>query len=192
MLIPLADHISFALQRAQAGAQIDYPLKWEVTSLYPKEVAFARQALELIREERGISLPDVEAVPLALHFVNAAFGVSDIEATVTMTQTLSRTLDIVRESFGPVDEESLAVSRFVTHLRYLFARFRTGSSPDPAGIEMIEAIRVSHRREYACAERMAQVIGDTYQEEVSEAETLYLALHVMRLTARAATEARHE
>lgn len=75
LIVPLADHLSTALRRAADGeTELEYPLQWEVRHLYPAEAMFGREALRMVERRRGIRLPDVEAVPIALHLVNAQFG----------------------------------------------------------------------------------------------------------------------
>ncbi|SEI87875.1 PRD domain-containing protein [Demequina mangrovi] len=184
VLVPLADHISFALRRAAEGAGLtDYPLKWEVMSLYPSEVAFARRALATVERDRGVVLPEIEAVPLALHFVNAQLGARDIQATVDMTTMLAQILEIIRDEYGEgVDEDENAVARFVTHLRYLYARGRSGVHRDDETPELARAIETTQPREYAVAQRLAAHIGARYGWEVRTGEVLYLAIHVIRLT----------
>ncbi|MBK8459481.1 MAG: PRD domain-containing protein [Micropruina sp.] len=42
MIIPLADHLSFAAKRMRQGLVMEYPLGAEVAHLYPDELAVAR------------------------------------------------------------------------------------------------------------------------------------------------------
>lgn len=184
VLLPLADHLSFALRRAaDGGGEIDYPLRWEVQHLYPEEVAVAREALDLVSAERGVRLPAVEAVPLALHLVNAQFGgVGDLAATVKMTEVLREALAIIGEEYGvQIDENSVDVARFVTHLRYLFLRERTGAKLRQTPAELHAALRSSRPREYTSAGRISELLAERFGWEVSTDEILYLALHVSRL-----------
>lgn len=185
VLIPLADHISFALRRARSGSALeDYPLKWEVESLYPREVEFARAALVMVAEATGVELPDIEAVPLALHFVNAQFGARDIAATLGMTEELAHLLGMVREQFGAaVKPDDPAVARFVTHLRFLYARGRSGLRSDAAASASLgAAVKEAQPREYECARGMADYLSKRYGWDFGESEVLYLAIHVVRLT----------
>ena len=183
ILLPLADHLSFALRRAAEGAgEIEYPLRWEVQYLYPAEVQVARAALDLVAQERGVRLPEVEAVPLALHLVNAQFDTSDISTTAQMTQTLHRTLDIIREEYGvEIDEGSVEVARFVTHLRYLFLREHQGRKLRETPAELHAALQSARPREYTSAGRIGTLLADQYGWAISTDEILYLALHVSRL-----------
>jgi beta-glucoside operon transcriptional antiterminator len=183
LVIPLADHISFALRRAREDVAISYPLQWEVQHLYPREVAFARHALGIVRERTGVELPALEAVPLALHFVNAQFGAGELSRTVEMTEVFAAVLDIVREQHGAVlDEESLDVARFITHLRYLFVRQQRGTPlPDMQGL-LRDAVREQHPEAFGSAESIGRLLEERYDWTITGDEVLYLALHVARLT----------
>lgn len=186
VLVPLADHVSFALRRAREGApEIDYPLRWEVQHLYPAEVAFSREALGILERRTGVRLPDLEAVPLALHFVNARFGVADLNVTVQMTEVLAQALAVVREAYGvDVDETSVEVARFVTHLRYLFLRAQQGTQPEALSDDGLHAaLREARPRAYECGRRIAGLLAERFGREVDPDEGVYLALHVTRLVA---------
>lgn len=183
VLIPLADHIVFALQRAESGLAITYPLQWEVTHLYPREVAFAREALELIEQRTGVALPPLEAVPLALHFVNAQFGADDLSRTMEMTEVFAAVLGILREQLGlALDEESLDVARFITHLRYLVVRQQRGVMLEDQQGVLTDTVRRQHPKAYASAESVRDLLTDRFSWQISGDEMLYLTLHIARLT----------
>ncbi|MEU9456605.1 PRD domain-containing protein [Streptomyces sp. NPDC048277] len=185
VLLPLADHVHLALARARAGAQIEYPLKWEIENLYPAEAATGRAALDIIERRLGVRMDEDEALPLALHFVNAQIGSGGIAATMQMTQWLRVALETIGEDFGvEIDRHSLAAARFVTHLRYLFLRARDGKQTPEAGDEIGEAVRLAKPLQYATAERLAHKMEEMFAWNVGREEILYLALHVSRLTAR--------
>lgn len=183
--IPLADHISFALRRVAEGApEVDYPLRWEVQQLYPEELRFARTALDMIRDATGTTLPSVEAVPLALHFVNAQLGASDITTAMQMTEVMTEALGIVGAHFDiEIDELSLPVARLVTHLRYLFLRRNREPARPGAELPFDREIRAALPAEHMCAEEIAALLGERWRTVITPEETLYLTLHIGRLTA---------
>jgi beta-glucoside operon transcriptional antiterminator len=189
VLVPMADHLSFALRRAAEGVtEIEYPLRWEVQYLYPDEVSVARAALDLVEQERGVRLPDIEAVPLALHLVNAQFGANDLNQLVKMTALLHRILAIVREEYGTeIDEGSVEVARFVTHLRYLFLREQQGKNLRETQGALHAALRSARPREYTSAGRIGELLNADFGWVITTDEVLYLALHVSRLVDAAAT-----
>lgn len=183
LLIPLADHISFALQREREGTAIAYPLAWEITHLYPQEVMLARRALDLIERRSGIRLPDVEAVPLALHFVNAQFDSTNLTKAIQMTETFGLILDLIRyEYLVQIDESSLDATRFITHLRYLFLRRERGTqvTDDLSSVEA--SVKATDPKAYQCATRVKQLLTDRLDWSISQEEVLFLALHIHRLT----------
>jgi beta-glucoside operon transcriptional antiterminator len=186
VLIPLADHISFALRRAREGVTIAYPLRTEVMHLYPTEVAFSREAIAMVEQRLGVQLPELEAIPLALHFVNAQFDAPDLTRVVEMTEAFAAVLDEVGRFYGiDLDEDSIDVARFVTHLRYLARRQERGALHDDGLAALYETIRISHPRELTCAESVGAVLHARYGWDVGRDELLYLTLHIGRLAADA-------
>ncbi|OJV75533.1 MAG: hypothetical protein BGO37_01535 [Cellulomonas sp. 73-92] len=190
ILIPLADHLGFALRRAHEGLAIEYPLRSELSYLYPAELQFGHEALDIIERRTGTRLPAVEAVPIAMHFVNAQFGSEDMRDYARMTDALQRILRIVEEEYGiPFDEDSVDVARFVTHLRFLIVRNRQRQqTPVPTSVAgdadvLLETVRISRPRQYASAQRIAALLEAIYSWPVDGDELLYLSLHVARLTA---------
>jgi beta-glucoside operon transcriptional antiterminator len=184
LFLPLADHVAFAIRRAQEGTTFVYPLRTEVNLLYPREVAVARKALDLIRGQRGIDLSDVEATPLALHFVNAQIGTTgDVSAAVEMTETITAVLDLIGELFGiELSEDRLDVARFVTHLRYIFIRQARGTQLHDDQGALLAALRSSEPRAVEAAVAIQELLAVRLNWAAAIDEQVYLALHVARLT----------
>ena len=44
-ILPLADHLHYAVVRARDGVRVQYPLAPEVTVLYPREVEYGRDGV---------------------------------------------------------------------------------------------------------------------------------------------------
>lgn len=182
VVMPLADHISFALRRARDGLAITYPLQWEVQHLYPREVGFARRVLVLIHERTGVELPALEAVPLALHLVNAQLGVGDLSRTVEMTEVFAAVLETVRREHGiELDEDSLDVARFITHLRYLVVRQHQGKHLADMQDVLRDTVRRQHPDAFASAEQVGRMLDERFGWTITGDELLYLTLHVARL-----------
>ena len=70
VMFTLADHIDFAIQRYQKNINIQLPLFYEVRQLYPNESEIGKQALDILKNRLGVTLPREEAAAIALHFVN--------------------------------------------------------------------------------------------------------------------------
>lgn len=145
LVMALADHITGAVQRAQRHVNIAYPLQAEVQSLYASEYAQASRLVnELNRHLNGV-LPGSETVALALHLVNAGFANGDLSDTYKMTGVIQQMLTIIEQTYGvSLDQHSVNVGRFITHLRYLFVRIHQGKQLDKEPELIIASIRQSY------------------------------------------------
>ncbi|MEU0469376.1 PRD domain-containing protein [Amycolatopsis sp. NPDC006131] len=135
-------------------------------------------------ERLGVRLPDAEVTPLALHFVNAQFESPDLSRAVELTEVLTVVLTETGRFFGlDLDEDSLEVARFITHLRYFARRQQRGPAEGDTFGLLRESLRTSHSREVACADHVGRILRERCGWIVDQDEVLYLALHISRLTA---------
>jgi len=96
----LADHIDFALKRANDGIDVDNgTVRWEVKKLFPLEFQAAEQAVALINSSAEIELPKSEIVFMTYHFVNAASDGSKLQETIKITKLISGIVDIIQYQF---------------------------------------------------------------------------------------------
>lgn len=177
-ILPLADHLSVAIQRARDDSSIVYPPRWEIESIYPREVQFARTVIEYIDRERGVLLPDGEALAIGLHFVNAELGSGEMAPTMEVTRVISDSLDLLSARFGaPVDMDSVEVVRFITHLRFLIVRRLEKESVAPIADAVRSALRHSIPEAVDTAREIARLITEHFGWEIAEDEVAYIALH---------------
>ena len=97
-ILPLADHLLHAVVRARDGVRVQYPLAPEVTVLYPREVEYGRTVLAMVRERLQVELDPNEAIPLALHLVNAQFATADMSQAFRMTEVFAQVLKLWRQA----------------------------------------------------------------------------------------------
>lgn len=182
--LALADHISIALRRIAAGQMLDNPLEWEVRILYGREVALGLNALELIHRRSGVNLPTSEAVPLALHFVNAQAGATVLSEAVRTARLIRDILTMIETEYGAAfaARPPLSEARFATHLRYLFLAHLAGGRHVPLIAELAKSYRQEEPRAVGCAERIATYLRDKMGWKIGDDETIYLALHIQRMT----------
>ncbi|MBT1177332.1 PRD domain-containing protein [Bifidobacterium callimiconis] len=186
LVVALADHVDNAVARVRNGVHIAYPLMGEVRNLYPKEYAQSQALLKSLNKRLDGVLPDEETTALSLHLVNAGFSSGDLTYTYTMTGVIQQMLAIIEQSYGvTLDQASVNVGRFITHLRYLFVRIHQNqqleSEPDP----IVAAIRDSYPEAMQCASRIASVLELRLDADITEDEVAYLALHVARVVGKA-------
>ena len=183
LVIAVADHVSFALRRVAIGMHLEYPLLAEVQHLYAEEYGQARALLAAVNARSTTQLPEVEAVGLALHLVNAGFATGDLSYTYTMTGAIQQMITVVEELYGQrLDPGSVSVGRFITHLRYLFVRIHQHRQLTEEHSTIGIAIRAAYPRAADAARRLAELLGLRLGAALTEDETSYLALHIARLT----------
>ncbi|MEU2686880.1 PRD domain-containing protein [Streptomyces hygroscopicus] len=182
LILPLADHLHFAMQRAADGTTMEFPLLWEVSQLYPKEFEVGRQAVEIANSVIRVVLDPDEAVALAMHLVNAQFASPGLGTTMQMTETMAQVFAIIESSFAvTINRHSMNAARFITHLRYVFARVAAGqqiSDPHPT---LFDAISNAHPEAMACAVKIRYRIEMAFKTSLTLDEAAYLGLHVARL-----------
>lgn len=197
LLMALADHIGFAIERANNGQRADYPLLAEVSQLYGDEYNQARAILtkvnRTLRQRSIAALPDSEAIAITLHLVNAGFATGDLSKTYAMTGVLQQLLAIIESDFGiSLPTSSISVGRFITHLRYLFVRISNHEQLVDDISAIGQAIRQSSPEAYDCAVRLASVVELRLGAELTEDEISYLTLHIARIVQAAAVSSTTE
>ena len=187
-IIPLADHLHYAVMRAREGVRVDYPLAPEVTLLYPREVEYGRSVIAAVRERLQVQMDPGEAIPLALHLVNAQFATADMSQAFRMTEVFAQVFEIIEASYErTINPDSMSAARFVTHLRYLFVRASRTSANRAEDVDevsqpsLLAALRSDAPRAYACAQKVLLVLQMQLKQSLTRDELTYLTIHIARL-----------
>lgn len=181
-VVGLADHLSFAIKRQQQRLDIQYPMRGEVAHLYPKEFEVAQGIVAFVNARIASPLPQEEAVPIALHLVNAGFASGDLSFTYQMTDVFEQLFKVLEQTHGrPLDRDSVNAARFITHLRYFFVRARTGRQLSEGATPLSLAIRDAYPAAFAAALKLQAVLELRLEEALTDDEVTYLTLHVARM-----------
>lgn len=182
LLLPVLDHLSFAVQRAKEGSVIDFPLRWEVAQAFPREAELGRRALEIVHARLGVTLQPDEWSAFALHFVTYQWSGGSLPQAMSMADAVSRAFDLLSNEWGHrIDQSSMSASRFVTHLRYLWARVLDGKQLAASPIGIMSSVSASYPQAASAAIKLAALVSDALQTALTSEEVAYLALHTSRL-----------
>lgn len=183
LLITLADHISFAIRRKEEGIEFTNPLQTAIMSYYPAEYHLGQHCLRVIQEETRVDLNPSEAAFIALHIVNSELNTS-MSVMYDITKLIEGTLEVVEYFYQKTfDRESLDFNRFIVHLR-CFAQRLFQAAPQQADeydADFQEMIIRSCKQHYKCARHIGEYIRNAYQKEISDAELIYLTIHLKRI-----------
>lgn len=183
--IGLADHISYAITRAQNGESLSNAMLWEIKRFYPKEYELSMKALEKIQLRTGIAMVEDEAGFIAIHFVNGQQNGTALAQSKSMTKILRDILNLIKYHYKmDFDEDSLNFTRFITHLRFFLKRVQSNDIEDSHEEFLYEQIKTRYPEAFGCVKRIEAYINDKLGIKMSDDEKLYFMLHVNRLTKR--------
>lgn len=185
LLITLADHISFAIQRKEQGIEFKNPLSDSVMCYYPTEYRLGQHCLKVIEQEYGIELSPDEASFIALHIVNAELNTNMSEMN-DMTKLLDGCVRVTEFYYHKkFDRSSLDFNRFIVHLRYLAQRLYQNKTledtEDVTDVMFRELIKRNCKEHYECANRIASYIETNFDKMISDEERIYITIHLKRL-----------
>lgn len=180
--LTLADHLQFAMERINKGMEVATPLAYDVRHLYPQEYKLGLLALDILENAVGIRLPDIEAINVALHLINAQAESGEARSAMQVFKIIGEIDGIVEEQLRiTLDKESYSYSRFVMHLQYLIQRLASGKPVDNLGGSMLKPMAKEYPDIYFCAKQVVKYLDSTYGWMCNDEETLYLMLHINRV-----------
>lgn len=186
LVISLADHLQYAVERAGEGVAIENPLSHEVAFVYPRETELGHRGVEIVLDRLGVELPESEVTSIALHLVNAEVdgmgSAQDMDLVMKGTVILERATQIIEGQLGQkLDRTSYAYVRFVAHLRFLIRRLMRGSCKETENSGLFRQAARDFPDAYRCAAGVNEYLKRDYNWSCSDEEMLYLMMHVNRL-----------
>ena len=181
ILIALADHIYFAVERYYKDASLRNFLNSEISYLYRKEYQIGLWALDRIEEMLKVRLPKDEAGLIALHIINSSTKAStqDISDTLIFIRGI---LDIIKGQFNiTFDKENLDTTRLMTHLKFLANRVIYHENENIVELDDMYDLLISKKSECkSCIEKIDDYIQDKFGYKLSKQEKVYLLVHLLR------------
>lgn len=180
-ILPLADHIAFAIQRIQQNLKISNPFSHEIKSLYPEAWKIATISREIIFNKLGYLINDDEIAFITLHLQDTEVNSRDEGFIVAMIVGES-IQEIEKEYDIEIDVNSLSYSRLMVHLKFLIARLQ---NKEELGLDMEDFAKEKIPEAYKLAQRIVGRISKDLKKDVPSIETGYLALHIDRIITEA-------
>ncbi|MCL1927832.1 MAG: PRD domain-containing protein [Treponema sp.] len=186
IVVALADHLNFAVNRLKKQINIDIPLAWDIQHIYPVEFALGKDTLKLIKQEIGIDFPEAEAAAIALHFINAESDHADMSNTNKVLKIIKKSIEIVEAHYKTVfNETTPEFNGFVTLLRNTIIRFLYHKDEKMAeeDEELYELLRKRYSFAFDCVEKMVSFIEEEYTWKFTLNDMSFLMLYVSRISA---------
>lgn len=179
--LTLTDHISFAISRAEKNLEIKNAMLWDIKRLHKEEFAIGIHALEVIKENLQVELPEDEAASITMHILNGELD-QEMPEIVDMIKLIEEILKMVKYHFNiDFDEESINYYRFITHLKIFTQRLASGRYYEDNDNDLFEMIKVKYPKSYECTKRIEGFVKQKYNTQLTKEEMLYLIIHTARV-----------
>ncbi|MCI1984964.1 MAG: PRD domain-containing protein [Lactobacillus sp.] len=187
LLVPLTDHIYFAVQRMRNGTILRNPMLFDIQRFFPKEYEVGKQALRMIEHLSGIMPPDDEAAFIAMHLIEHELNGTDmaVHSVADCLEILDGVNHIMAEDFGNrFSESSVATSRMATHLYYLLLstkadhRRRIQAKADAALLLQMSAQYPAARH---TLDRIVVYLERHINYHFNDSDRLFLIIHIIHI-----------
>ncbi len=185
LVLTLADHISFALERKKKGIYVKMPLAYDLELTYPQEMKLAKRILRLIYDRFHVKLARDEASGIAMAFINARVyhgNEPENRERVEDQIILQEITKIVEDTMHTViDRTTFNYARYATHVQYLLERLHNGKGIDTINEGLYGTLRDESPETAGCVDEICSHLNKKYGFILTEEEQLYLFLHVNRV-----------
>ncbi|WP_125706566.1 PRD domain-containing protein [Lacticaseibacillus daqingensis] len=187
LLVPLTDHIYFAVQRMQNGVLLRNPMLFDIQRFFPKEYEVGKRALGMIERLSGVTPPDDEAAFIAMHLIEHELNGADtaVHSVADCLEILAGVNQIMAEDFGNrFSESSVATSRMATHLYYLLLstqaehRRRGQAKADRQLLRQMSAQYPDARK---TLERIVAYLEQHISYQFNDSDRLFLIIHIIHI-----------
>ena len=178
IMIPLADHISFAVSRIRNQEQISNPLTEDIRILFYKEYKVAGCIAPMLKEKFQIELDEHETGYIALH-VHSAIVDEKVSQAMEIARTVRECISLVEKETGnSIDVMSLAYNRLMNHVRYMVARAIHG---EKLKMNLNDYMSVKFPEAFHASERICHEMEKRLGLPMPDIEIGYLAMHLERM-----------
>lgn len=181
--IGIADHIYGSVERFITSGELVNGLLWDIKRLYKEEFEVGMFALEVIKQELKIQMPEDEAAFIATHIINAKLK-ETIPNVIDITKLINEILNIVKYNLlMELDEESQSCYYFINNIKFLAQKVVNKKMYKDVGEydEVYIATTKSFPREYYCVEKISDFIERKYKYMLNIDERVLLTLQIVKI-----------
>lgn len=190
LVLTLADHLAFAMERAKKGIFVPMPSIYELEISYPLEVRVGRKLVSALERQFKVKLPSGEVQGAAMHFINArntpVEEEREHESIERQFETiLEQTTEIIQWEMNiRVRRDTFNYARFATHVKFLLKRLAKKKHLDSSNLQMYETMRQEYRAVADCVDKIGEYYESVTSAQLNEEEKLYLILHINRVCSK--------
>ena len=189
VLIPLADHIDFAVRRIKEQGEISNPLISDIQVLFHMEYKVAEQILPFIEEYAGLTLSESEIGYIALH-IHSAIAERNVAASMQVARCVRECINLIEKEINQsIPVMTLSYNRLMNHVRYMVLR---AEQKEEIKLSMNEYMELRFKKSYGIATYVCDEMSKILHVKLHENELGYLAMHIQRCIEEIESEIQEE
>lgn len=178
ILLPLADHIDFAIKRMKENVNMSNPFTKDIELLFPQEYAIALKGKDLIKAAIGYEITDDEVGYITLH-VHSAISSNHVAESIQAMEIIHESIDKLRQDLRiEIDRNSISYIRLMNHIKYLLLRLNTR---EKLQMDISDFTKETFPFAYDQAKEICARLAKVMNKDIPQSEIGYLALHLERI-----------
>lgn len=183
LLISLADHINFSIKEYKKGNIFPKLVNEEIKRFYKDEYEVGLEAIDIINRRFDICLFNDEASSIAFHLITASEAKSNDEMFKTM-KYINEIITIVEKHLNTkLDENILAYSRFVIHLKFFIKKIMSNEAidNDVRFTNVLKQLITRYQEVRTCMNEVSNYVLNNLNYHCTDEDCIYLMIHIVRL-----------
>lgn len=178
IMLSLADHISFAIERIKNNLNISNPFTSDIRALFLEEYEVALKARDIIKEYTGVTINDDEIGYITLH-IHSALTSEHVSRTMSVAILVSNMIEEIEQKFDiHINKDSLSYNRLMTHIKYMITRVL---KDEELKVDMSLYVKTEFPYAFEVAKELCAKLAKELNRTFSEVEIGYLAIHIERV-----------
>ncbi len=178
ILLPLADHIAFAIKRMEQGIELKNPFAKEIKVLFEEEYNVAKKGKDLINQKIGVEINDDEVGYITLH-VHTALTRENVVQSMDVARMIQEGIQTIEKELGAMlDDATISYTRLLTHMKFMILRV---INDEKLHLDMTDYVLENFPDSFALAKQICNSFEQSIKKPFPNIEISYFAIHIERV-----------
>ncbi len=178
ILLPLADHIYFAIKRIKDNDLPSNPFYMDIQLIFPDEYEVALKAKDIIKKYIGVEINADEVGFITLH-IHSSVSVNKVGESMEVMRVMRDFFNKLQKELNiRIDLNSLSYIRLMNHIKFLLLRL---NNDEELQMDISSFTKDKFPFAYERARLLCEELSKVLNKELPDSELGYLALHLERI-----------
>ncbi len=178
ILLPLADHIAFAIKRMEQDIELKNPFAKEIKVLFEEEYNVAKKGKNLINQKIGVEINDDEVGYITLH-VHTALTREHVVQSMDVARMIQEGIQTIEKELGAMlDDATISYTRLLTHMKFMILRV---INDEKLHLDMTDYVLENFPDSFALARQICNSFEQSIKKPFPNIEISYFAIHIERV-----------